>query len=169
LLPYVWSPGWNSNQSLHKFQAEVGGALRGGTAGARLIDGGAGAAPAPAAAEHRGGDGFELLPRPRIFGSDELSARSPGVADLVPRAYLQLNPADAAELGVAAGDGIDVDGVEGSFEVLIDDALRRGCAAFAPGIEGCLALTARARVALRRAEHWQPSPAVIASDGATRD
>ena len=29
LLPYVWSPGWNSNQSLHKFQAEVGGALEG--------------------------------------------------------------------------------------------------------------------------------------------
>jgi NADH-quinone oxidoreductase subunit G len=40
LMPYVWSPGWNSNQSLHKFQAEVGGPIRGGSAGVRLLGGG---------------------------------------------------------------------------------------------------------------------------------
>ena len=37
LLPWVWAPGWNSNQSLHKFQTEPGGPLQGGTAGVRLL------------------------------------------------------------------------------------------------------------------------------------
>ena len=37
LLPWVWAPGWNSNQSVHKFQTETGGPLKGGTAGARLF------------------------------------------------------------------------------------------------------------------------------------
>ena len=37
-LPYVWSPGWNSNQSVFKFQQEVGGAMLGGDAGVRLLD-----------------------------------------------------------------------------------------------------------------------------------
>ena len=37
LIPYVWSPGWNSNQSVFKFQQEVGGPLQGGDGGVRLI------------------------------------------------------------------------------------------------------------------------------------
>jgi len=27
LIPFVWAPGWNSTQSIHKFQSEAGGAL----------------------------------------------------------------------------------------------------------------------------------------------
>ena len=33
LQPFIWSPGWNSNQAVQKFQAEAGGPLRGGSAG----------------------------------------------------------------------------------------------------------------------------------------
>ena len=38
VVPYVWTPGWNSNQSVFKFQQEVGGPLRGGDPGVRLFD-----------------------------------------------------------------------------------------------------------------------------------
>ncbi len=38
LIPRYWSPGWNSVQSLNKFQSEVGGPLRGGDPGQRLIE-----------------------------------------------------------------------------------------------------------------------------------
>ena len=38
LIPRFWAPGWNSIQSLNKFQAEVGGPLRGGDPGKRLIE-----------------------------------------------------------------------------------------------------------------------------------
>ena len=37
LTPFVWAPGWNSNQSLQKFQSEVDGPLKGGSSGVRLI------------------------------------------------------------------------------------------------------------------------------------
>src|SRR5262249_15237777 len=38
LQPFFWSPGWNSIQSLNRFQEEVGGPLRGGDAGVRLLE-----------------------------------------------------------------------------------------------------------------------------------
>ena len=38
LIPRFWAPGWNSVQSLNKFQEEVGGPLRGGNPGRRLIE-----------------------------------------------------------------------------------------------------------------------------------
>ena len=38
VLPSTWTPGWNSVQGLTKFQEEVGGALRGGDPGVRLIE-----------------------------------------------------------------------------------------------------------------------------------
>ena len=38
LLPFFWSPGWNSIQAVNKFQAEIGGPLRQGDPGVRLIE-----------------------------------------------------------------------------------------------------------------------------------
>ena len=38
LIPRFWAPGWNSVQALNKFQDEVGGPLRGGDPGRRLIE-----------------------------------------------------------------------------------------------------------------------------------
>ncbi|MFK7828269.1 MAG: NADH-quinone oxidoreductase subunit NuoG [Congregibacter sp.] len=169
LIPYVWSPGWNSNQSLHKFQAEVGGALSGGTAGVRLLDASPtlSASDASVAAAHNP-DALELLPRPCIFGSDELSARSAGVKELVPEAYLELSKEDADVLGVSAGDGVRIEGSESAFEVRIDHALRRGCVAYAPGLTACSNLVARSKVTLERAVDWQRrDAALIASDGAS--
>lgn len=170
LLPYVWAPGWNSNQSLHKFQGEVGGAIRGGTGGVRLFDhhdapsvGFDSVGPSGIAAEN----GFELIPRPRIFGSDELSALSDGVSELVPRAYLEFSPADAAALAIKAGDGVVVNGGAAAFEVRIDPQLRDRCIAYAPGLTGCETLIPRSAVEISKAPDWEPRvDTLIASDGA---
>ncbi|MBS2634260.1 NADH-quinone oxidoreductase subunit G, partial [Salmonella enterica subsp. enterica serovar 1,4,[5],12:i:-] len=37
-IPFAWAPGWNSPQAWNKFQAEVGGKLRFGDPGVRLIE-----------------------------------------------------------------------------------------------------------------------------------
>lgn len=179
LLPYVWSPGWNSNQSLHKFQDEVGGALSGGTAGVRLLDSpssvNSAVGPAvgldqrtppsiPQAAEEL----LELLPRPCIFGSDELSALSEGLSERVPRVYVELSSADALRRGLESGDGVMIEGCESSFEVRIDPHLREGCLAYAPGLPACNDLRPRTGVAITRAQGWERSTAaLIASDGAS--
>jgi len=33
LTPFFWAPGWNSIQSVNKFQSEINGPLRGGDPG----------------------------------------------------------------------------------------------------------------------------------------
>jgi NADH-quinone oxidoreductase subunit G len=110
LQPRYWAPGWNSVQALNKFQDEVGGPLRGGDPGRRLIE------PTPGEsvsyfgkvpAAFRAGSGrWLVVPLYHIFGSEELSIHTPGVAERAPQPYLALNPADADSLGVNVGDAV---------------------------------------------------------------
>lgn len=114
LIPRFWAPGWNSIQALNKFQDEVGGPLSGGDPGERLIEPmpGAGKKTAyfeniPAGFEPRGGE-WLLLPLHHIFGSEELSVLAHGIAELSARPYLALNPQDASDLGLTAGDEVQL-------------------------------------------------------------
>jgi NADH-quinone oxidoreductase subunit G len=103
LNPFFWSPGWNSIQSVNKFQSEIGGHLRGGDPGVRLIE--PASQPAPPhtpespPAFHPGAANFLVLPAFHIFGSEELSSRAPAVASLAPTPYVAINPADSAQIG----------------------------------------------------------------------
>jgi NADH-quinone oxidoreductase subunit G len=103
LISRFWSPGWNSVQALNKFQDEVGGPLRGGDPGRRLIE------PSgdmgyfediPAAFQHRE-DELLIVPFYHIFGSEELSVLSPGIAELAPKPYIALNRQYVSVLGLA--------------------------------------------------------------------
>lgn len=101
LIPFFWSPGWNSIQSVNKFQKEIAGELRGDPPGVTLIEPGAGA-PAfvravPPPFQARSGE-WLVVPLYEIFGSGELARFAPAVAELSPPAYIALNPEDAASL-----------------------------------------------------------------------
>lgn len=112
LTPFFWTPGWNSIQAVNKFQSEVAGPLRGGDPGVRLIE--------PAAADHSEyvrdvPHAFEVrasewvfLPAYHIFGSEELSRHSPGIAELSPQPYVAINPDDASRLKIAEGNRVEV-------------------------------------------------------------
>jgi NADH-quinone oxidoreductase subunit G len=108
LIPRFWAPRWNSVQSLNKFQEEVGGQLRGGDPGIRLIE------PDPQikaawfedipARRQPENSQWQFVPLHHIFGSEELSVLSPGAAKLCPEPYVALHPEDASALGMAEGD-----------------------------------------------------------------
>jgi NADH-quinone oxidoreductase subunit G len=102
--PYTWAPGWNSDESLHRFQHEIPGAVESAEPGLRLFDeqplGELPDYPRPPDAYSPEQQRWLLLPLQEVFGSDELSALSPPVAELIPAAYLTLNPADAQRLGL---------------------------------------------------------------------
>jgi NADH-quinone oxidoreductase subunit G len=112
LIARYWSPGWNSVQALNKFQSEVGGPLRGGDPGRRLIE------PSPTdrayfdppapTARHPSGTPRICVPLYHIFGSEELSVLSPGIRQLAPSPYLALNRDDATGLGIAEDDVIRI-------------------------------------------------------------
>ncbi len=141
LISRYWAPGWNSVQALNKFQEEVGGPLRGGETGQRLIE--------PAAAPN--GAYFEdvpsafrpepekwlLVPMYHMFGSEPLSMLTPGIARLAPIPYLALNPEDLESLGLSEGAAVRVDqGITLPVKVL--PALPRGVAGFFVGPVGCM-------------------------------
>ena len=76
------APGWNSVQALNRFQHEIGGSMRRGTSGIRLLSRARhdDAAPQPYAyptdipAPHAArADAVLVLPDTRLFGSEELS------------------------------------------------------------------------------------------------
>jgi NADH-quinone oxidoreductase subunit G len=129
LIPRFWAPGWNSVQSVTRFQEEVNGPLRGGNPGVRMIEP-AEASPRPFEAEEVRplADGeFWLAPVWRIFGSEQLSNLSPSIQELIPKAMLGLNPEDAKALGVGDGELIEFDLGQQSRELpaKLDPALPR--------------------------------------------
>ncbi|TXH03103.1 MAG: NADH-quinone oxidoreductase subunit NuoG [Nevskiaceae bacterium] len=111
LMPYAWAPGWNSPSAWNKFQAEIGGHLRGGDAGVRVFESGTGAIRyAAVGASQPVAEGLRALPLRRHFGEEELSARAqPIVARMAP-ACAVLNPKDAARLGVNGTVRVTVEG-----------------------------------------------------------
>jgi NADH-quinone oxidoreductase subunit G len=102
LLPFFWTPGWNSIQAVNKFQADIGGPLRQGDPGVRIIErNGTGFSffdQPPPAFETRE-DEWLVVPLYHIFGSEELSRSAPAIAELLPAPYVALNPEDASRLG----------------------------------------------------------------------
>lgn len=140
LIPHYWAPGWNSVQSVNKFQSEVGGALRGGDPGRRLIEPAAMTTPnyfrqVPEPFSPQG-DRWLLVPIHHIFGSEELSLQSPAIAELAPNPYLALNPEDAERLRVAEDQEIEVRlcGMKQRLPVKRMSSLPKGVAAVPAGL-----------------------------------
>jgi NADH-quinone oxidoreductase subunit G len=140
LIPHYWAPGWNSVQSVNKFQAEVGGELRGGDPGIRLIEPAMTAKPnyfreIPEPFSPQGGR-WLLLPIHHIFGSEELSLHSPSIAELAPKPYLALNAEDAERLRIMDGQEIEVRfcGMKGRLRIKRVPGLPKGVAAVPAGL-----------------------------------
>ncbi|MBK7167914.1 MAG: NADH-quinone oxidoreductase subunit NuoG [Gammaproteobacteria bacterium] len=106
LIPFAWTPGWNSPQAWNKFQDEVGGRLSAGDPGKRLIEADGTRPYAAAPAPH--GPGLQVAPLYHIFGSEELSARAVVTTANIPAVYVALNPRDAERLELKDGDTVSV-------------------------------------------------------------
>jgi NADH-quinone oxidoreductase subunit G len=92
------------------YQRDIGGALRGGEGGVRLLQ----PAGAPAGAARLDSPALSTeaewiaVPLHHLFGSEELSALAPAVAERAPAPHATLHPDDAKELGLAEGDQLEI-------------------------------------------------------------
>ena len=111
LIPFFWTPGWNSYQAVNKFQRKIAAQLVGGDPGTRLIEPVAGNSVEyftniPKAFKPRPGE-WLIVPLHHIFGSEELSNSAPAVAELVPEPYLAIAGADAQKIEAVSGDIVE--------------------------------------------------------------
>jgi NADH-quinone oxidoreductase subunit G len=141
LVPRYWRPGWNSVQSLNKFQSEVGGPLSGVDPGRRLVEPAGGSegyyeAPGEPFRPDRGK--WLFLSACHIFGSEELSLLSRGIAELTPKPYVALDSHGAAELGIQEGQAAQLEIGTARFRLPlhIHRELPRGVAVLPVGIPG---------------------------------
>jgi NADH-quinone oxidoreductase subunit G len=112
LIPFYWSPGWNSVQSINKYQTEIGGPLLGGDPGKRLFPETPVAENAflnniPPAFKPSPGE-WLIVPLPHIFGSEELSIYTPGIAERSPKPYVAISKHDAENLNISESDIMQV-------------------------------------------------------------
>jgi len=134
VVPFFWSSGWNSNEAINKFQDEIGGPLTHELPGVRLLE------PQPHARirffentppryEPRSNQ-LLLVPLPRLFGSEELSARASAIQERIPKAAVVLNPRDADRLGLRKEQAVDVtaSGLTRRLPVEMDETMAGGLA-----------------------------------------
>lgn len=143
LIQRYWAPGWNSVQSVNKFQGEVAGSLKGGDPGIRLLNAEDVIKPSyfPGIPPlRRMPDHGQILAVPvyYVFGSEELSVLSPGIAGLCPAPYIALNTLDAQIYRFKEGQivGISLSGFDLRLPVRIDNSLAPGVAGIPVGIPG---------------------------------
>jgi NADH-quinone oxidoreductase subunit G len=158
-----WAPGWNSNQSVHKFQDEVGGALLGGSSGIRLFGHRATSIKnVSPPAEHDINAGFCAFPLYHIFGSDELSNLAAPVVERVPQAYLALSGTDADQLNLRCGDGVilSLDDHHQTFclEVLIKPEMSRGLVGLPMGLGGLHPGVLDHPISIEKDPNWRRRP-----------
>ncbi len=141
-----WWPGWNSVNSVTKFQIEVNGPLQNGNSGSRLIEptGGAPELPERGEAVALGESEVRIVPRPCIFGSEELSRLAPGIASLTPQAALAINPALADRLGIAEGQSVEFGFAGGTWTlpVRMDASLPVDVATVPANVDGAIGIIA---------------------------
>jgi NADH-quinone oxidoreductase subunit G len=156
LIARFWAPGWNSVQAVNKFQSEVGGPLRGGDPGRRVIEP-SGETPyfrdVPDAFRFRAGE-ILVIPLYHLFGSEELSILSSWIAELAPKPYLALSPEFASSMRMKEGDeaALSVENNTYTLPVKYIASLPEGVAGIPsgmPGLEG-IDLPAAGKVSLLR-------------------
>jgi NADH-quinone oxidoreductase subunit G len=140
-VPFAWSPGWNSPQAWNKFQDEVGGHLRAGDPGTRLIetkgDNLSWFASVPGAFAPARGT-WQVVPFYHLFGSDETSSKAAPVQERIPEAYVALAKSEADRLGVNDGAllSLNVAGQTLRLPLRINEELGAGLVALPAGLAG---------------------------------
>jgi NADH-quinone oxidoreductase subunit G len=157
MTPFYWSPGWNSVQSLTKFQQEPGGALKDGDPGVQLFQEKTGELPTfyqdipePFVARQQK---WLALPQYDVLGSGELSIYTKAIEELSPRPCIALSEADARILEVNEGEVVKIiaDENEYTLPVKVKKELTNGLTLISAGLPGMMGIGWGAWVKIEKA------------------
>ncbi|MFM4985162.1 NADH-quinone oxidoreductase subunit NuoG [Aeromonas veronii] len=145
-VPFAWAPGWNSPSAWNKFQDEVGGKLRAGDPGRRLLEatdpqaegkellGWFTTIPAP----FKAAEALQVVNYAQLFGGEELSARSPVIQARMNEPELVLNPLDAQRLALHGGSQVSFSwgGSHWQLRLRLSEQLSVGLVGLPLGVNG---------------------------------
>ncbi|WP_429120959.1 NADH-quinone oxidoreductase subunit NuoG [Aeromonas veronii] len=145
-VPFAWAPGWNSPSAWNKFQDEVGGKLRAGDPGRRLLEatdpqtegkellGWFTTIPAP----FKAAEVLQVVNYAQLFGGEELSARSPVIQARMNEPELVLNPLDAQRLALHGGSQVSFSwgGSHWQLRLRLSEQLSAGLVGLPLGVNG---------------------------------
>lgn len=155
ILNSPWAPGWNSNQSIFKFQEFAGGPLKQGSNGQRLLtNSGTDKTWYEANNSADTGEGYKVFPVYHLFGSEELSAYTPAIQEKATSAYVALSPEDAEKLGLQASDGVQVEH-NGAVPFIVRESIQAGTVGVPVGLNGLNFQDISAAISLDKAAGWK--------------
>lgn len=142
LVPFYWTPGWNSVQAVYFYLEEPNGSLKGGDPGIKLIEPSRGIRNSYLKATQESirtkKEELTFIPVYRIFGSEELSSAGPSISERIEKPFVSVNEKDAVISGIKENDQIQIDlsGTKLLAEVKIDNSLPHGTAGLTVNLPG---------------------------------
>lgn len=145
LAPRYWRPGWNSVQAFNKFGHEKASLSLSGHFGIRLFDLNRDTVESardpgyftdiPSRFRPKNGE-YLFVPLYHIFGSEELSMKSSGIAEVAPAPYIALPGADPLRVMEGRSVEVRIGGAALRLRIKIMPSLPIGTAGFPVGLPG---------------------------------
>lgn len=150
----AWSGGWNSNQSVFKFQSHTGGPLKQAGHGIRLIENNVSEKtynPYEKSSAEKGE--YQVFPIYHLFGSEELSANTPAIQEKATAGYVALNEEDVNKLGLQPSDGVTLQ-ENISVPYIVRSSIAPGTVGVSVGLSGLNFNDVASAVSLQKAAQW---------------
>ncbi|WP_226648520.1 NADH-quinone oxidoreductase subunit NuoG [Microbulbifer variabilis] len=139
----IWSPGWNSNQSIFKFQQQVGGERKGGPSG-KYIEFSQHSTQDSNVSEETSvkptetSNNLQMLPIYRLFGSEELSNQSMSFSEVIEAPFILMHPDEISQYDTQEGELVDIETNCGNYraEIKGSNTIPHGCIGVPFGLPG---------------------------------
>jgi len=142
MVPFYWTPGWNSVQAMYNYLDEPDGHMKGGDPGVRLFgannEGNLNYLDIDFINSESKKEELLLIPVYKIFGSEELSGISQSVLKRIPEPFVLLNQNDAGENQLKDGDPVLIEMLDKQLQVKvkIENSVVKGMAGLSTGFPG---------------------------------
>ncbi len=142
LVPFYWTPGWNSVQALNNYLDEPNGSLKGGDSGIKLYESSGSERISyftfkEETSERKEGD-LMIVPVYRIFGSEELSSVGQAILQRIEGPCIYMNRKDADKKEIKENDQIALEFPDSGFKtvVKIEESFPEGIAGLSVNLPG---------------------------------